>query len=299
MLTSENEPRLESFFDKLQHDWMIPLTRVKQSHEVNEYGKIAVKCSHKTDESILAKAARPSILAQNPHFSVEHVRDTFRFKGVVFSFRDAFRFIQAMDSERSLCPRGLSVECVAKLDVTKLRKPKEWGWRFLAFDFIMLNKQIMECYIVFTQMEAAKKREAPGVKVCPDLSNHEIFEKWRAVDTAKLSPTKQAEFEADKQESNRRYDAAFDEVLAHTSEAELSAFWSAFGAETRDKAWTMAMLQPQSNPLHDNVAKAEGAATSRVKLQAAPHTNDAAAAVVQRQQADDGGGTKEEEQAVI
>ena len=129
MLTAENEPRLESFFDKLQHDWMIPLTRVKQSHEVNEYGKIAVKCSHKTDESILAKAARPSILAQNPHFSVEHVRDTFRFKGVVFSFRDAFRFIQAMDSERSLCPRGLSVECVAKLDVTKLRKPKEWGWR--------------------------------------------------------------------------------------------------------------------------------------------------------------------------
>ena len=167
-------------------------------------------------------------------------------------------------------------------------------------------------------MEAAKKREAPDVKVCPDLSNHgaiacrssfiflcdvcrfpssEIFEKWRVVDTAKLSPAKQAEFEADKQESNRRYDAAFDEVLAHTSDAELSAFWSAFSAESRDKPWTMVTLQPQNNPMHDNVA--EAAATSCVKLQAAPHTNDAAAAVVQRQQADQDDGTKEEEQAVI
>ena len=130
------------------------------------------------------------------------------------------------------------------------------------------------------------------------FTSSEIFEKWRAVDTAKLSPTKQAEFEADKQESNRRYDAAFDEVLAHTSDAELSAFWSAFGAESRDKAWTTITLQPQSNPMHDNVAKAEGAAASR-ELQPAPHTNDAAAAVVQRQQADDDDGAKEEEQAVV
>ena len=125
----------------------------------------------------------------------------------------------------------------------------------------------------------------------------EIFEKWRVVDTAKLSPAKQAEFEADKQESNRRYDAAFDEVLAHTSDAELSAFWSAFGDKSRDKVWNTITLQPQSNPMHGNVA--EAAATSCVKLHAAPHTNDAAAAVVQRQQADDGGGTEEEEQAVI
>jgi hypothetical protein len=136
------------------------------------YGQICVKHSRKTDESILAKAIRPSILAKNPRFSVEHVRDTFRFKGVVFSFRDALRFIYAMDQDRSLCPNRLSPDCVAKLDVAKLRTPKEWGWRFLAFDFVMPNRQIMECYIVFTQMEAAKKREAPDVKVCPDLSNH-------------------------------------------------------------------------------------------------------------------------------
>ena len=84
-----------------------------------EYGQICVKHSHKTDESILAKAIRPSILAQHPRFSVEHVRDTFRFKGVVFSFRDALRFIHAMDQDHSLCPNGLSSDCVAKLDVAK------------------------------------------------------------------------------------------------------------------------------------------------------------------------------------
>ena len=49
------------------------------------------------------------------------------------------------------------------------------------------------------------------------------------VDTATLSPEKQAEFEKDKRESNRRYDAAFDEVLSHTTEAEWSTFWAAFG----------------------------------------------------------------------
>ena len=86
----------------------------------------------------------------------------------------------------------------------------------------------------------------------------EIFEKWRVVDMANLSPAKQAEFEADKQESNRRYDAAFEEVLAHTSDAELSAFWSAFGAATfrelhdRIQMATAGASQAsaQTNPMH-------------------------------------------------
>ena len=34
-------------------------------------------------------------------------------------------------------------------------------WRFLAFDFVMPNHQIVEFYIVFTAMEAAKKSEDP------------------------------------------------------------------------------------------------------------------------------------------
>ena len=70
---------------------------------------------------------------------------------VVFSFRDAVEFMLAMHHDRTpvdqaLCPDGgLSRHNVAKLDVDKLRQPKEWGWRFLAFDFIMPNHQLVEC----------------------------------------------------------------------------------------------------------------------------------------------------------
>jgi hypothetical protein len=228
-LTVENEERLDSFFDKLQADWVSPLLRMKHPHQVDEYGKICVKYSRKTNESILAKATRPSIREQHPRFSVEHVRDTYRFKAVVFSFRDALRFVHAMDRDRSLGPNGLGKDCVAKLDIMKLKEPKEWGWRFLAFDFVMPNHQIVENYIVFTKMEAAKRNTDPDASVCPDLSNHQIFEKWRATQTSQLQGKRQAEFEQDKAESNRRYDEAFQDVQAHTSETELGVFWGAFG----------------------------------------------------------------------
>jgi hypothetical protein len=72
MLTDPNEDRLDLFFDRLRWDWSMPLQRVKASADADTYGKIAVKYSRKTDESILAKACRPSILRENPSFSVEH-----------------------------------------------------------------------------------------------------------------------------------------------------------------------------------------------------------------------------------
>ena len=78
-------------------------------------------------------------------------------------------------------------------------------------------------------MEAAKKLEDPEAKACPDLSNHEIFEKWRIEDTSKLKGDKLEEFNSDKLESNRRYDAAFGDVVRHTSKAEMAAFFEPFG----------------------------------------------------------------------
>ena len=78
-------------------------------------------------------------------------------------------------------------------------------------------------------MEAAKKLEDPEAKACPDLSNHEIFEKWRTEDTSKLKGDKLEEFNSDKLESNRRYDAAFGDVVRHTSNAEMGAFFEPFG----------------------------------------------------------------------
>jgi hypothetical protein len=94
------------------------------------------------------------------------------------------------------------------------------------------NHQIVECYIVFTSMEAAKKNEDPFSKVLPDLSCHGIFEKWRVVDTTQLDEKEQAEYEENKKESNRRYEVAYAEVLSHTSKTELQAFWDALGGSS-------------------------------------------------------------------
>ena len=59
---------------------------------------------------------------------------------------------------------------------------------------------------------------------------HQIFERWRVVDTAKLRGDRLAEFERDRVESNRRYDHAFAVVLSHTSAMELREFWKLFAA---------------------------------------------------------------------
>ena len=135
LLTKENEERLEHFFFKLSTDPSIALQDVKSSSLVTGRGIVCAKFSKKTEESILAKAIRPVIREKHPNFGIEHVRDTFRFKCVVYSFHDAIEFVLAMHNDRfpadrSLCPDGgLSTRNVAKLDVAKLTAPKQWGWR--------------------------------------------------------------------------------------------------------------------------------------------------------------------------
>jgi hypothetical protein len=79
VLTSDNEQRLELFFHKLE-DPTIRLQQVKSSSLVTRQGIVCAKYSSKTEESIVAKAHRPVILAKNPMFAIEHIRDTFRFK---------------------------------------------------------------------------------------------------------------------------------------------------------------------------------------------------------------------------
>ncbi len=123
----------------------------------------------------------------------------------------------------------------------------------------------------------------------------EIFEKWRVVDTSTLPPAKHAEFEQDKKESNRRYDAAFGEVLSHTTEPELSAFWKAFGVHSLSHdTWIKVALQPQTNPMYDSEN------STHTTLQPAPHTNDAAApASVKQFSFSVSSDSKEAEHAVI
>ena len=69
-LTEENEKAWEESFDSLQTDWLTPIVRVRSVHEVNGHGRVYLKTSQKTEKSILAKAHRPAILAENPSFSV-------------------------------------------------------------------------------------------------------------------------------------------------------------------------------------------------------------------------------------
>ena len=46
--------------------------------------------------------------------------------------------------------------------------------RLQAFDFVMPNHQIVECYVVFAELEAAKRADDPSAKICAELSNHEV-----------------------------------------------------------------------------------------------------------------------------
>ena len=72
------------------------------------------------------------------------------------------------------------------------------------------------------------------------------------VDTAKLSGERLAEFERDREESNRRYDHAFEVVLSHTSAVELEEFWRLF-------ATSSGTLDPHdANPAFHSNPMAEG-----------------------------------------
>jgi hypothetical protein len=86
-----------------------------------------------------------------------------------------------------------------------------------------------ECYIVFVELDRCKKHLDPHAKVCPALSNHEIFEKWRVKDTTKLGMLELEEYEQDKRESSRRYYSAWYNTAAHTTDSSFRAFWQPFG----------------------------------------------------------------------
>jgi hypothetical protein len=130
--------------------------------------------------------------------------------------------------------RWLTTKTVAKLDVAKLRQPKEWGWRFLALDLIFPNTQIVECYIVFQPMELMKKHPDATEPRCAGVSSHVIFEVWRNRELLQLSAEEKLEYEADKQESNRRYKQAWEEVESRTSAKEVDKFWELFIESTAE-----------------------------------------------------------------
>ena len=95
----------------------------------------------------MQKSVRPAILEEWPEYTLAHVRDTLRFKAVVFNVHDAFEFLSAVVANNGEWE-------VVKLDIEKFVSPKEWGWRFIGADIKMANGQLVECYVVFIAMAA-------------------------------------------------------------------------------------------------------------------------------------------------
>jgi hypothetical protein len=96
--------------------------RKESTQEVKGHHTIQLKHNRKSEESIRQKAVRPEILAEWPRFDVEHVRDTFRFKAVVYTVVDAFEFLYAVSQCKEV--GGGKKWRVIKLDVEKLLNPK-------------------------------------------------------------------------------------------------------------------------------------------------------------------------------
>ncbi len=171
------------------------------------------KSSYKTPEGILRKATRPSIKAQKPWFDVEHIRDSLRFKTVINSIEDIPRAVE-------LLLQKLPGAEVVKVDTAKMLNPKEWGWRFAAFDLRMPNGQLVEYYLPLKEQEAAKKS-----------GNHALFEKWRGATKEELK-ARWPEYDKDVRASYDRYQTAWDISLrrARLDESSARALWTQISA---------------------------------------------------------------------
>lgn len=153
----------------------------------------------KKDATILEKASRPSILAKKPWHGVEHIRDTLRFQTKI----DQFSQIETAVSK--MLANGYSI---VKVDTEKMLAPKEWGWRFAGLDLRAPNGQLIEWYLIFRSMYAAKKE------------GHKIFEKWRN-ETPETIEGRKEEYFQDIQRSFALYQGAFEDGLRASGYAGL------------------------------------------------------------------------------
>jgi N12 class adenine-specific DNA methylase/2'-5' RNA ligase len=178
--------------------------------------------SFKKTQNILGKANRPSIKDAKPWFDVEHVRDSLRFKTKLETLEDIETVANIVRDE------GLGI---VKIDSSKMVTPREWGWRFVAFDLRMPNGQLVEYYAPL------KELDAPEVK---DV-NHTLFEKWRGKTSEELLAN-YAEYQKDVKDSYQRYQRAWDSALERlglderAAEASWNSISARLGSETTVKS---------------------------------------------------------------
>jgi hypothetical protein len=221
-LTAENLPILEDIARQIEGRTGAP-------------SKVNVKDPAK----IVEKGARPEILAAKPWHTVAHIRDSLRFKTVIGSFEDIAAAVAVLREQ------GVTF---VKVDMAKLVAPKEWGWRFVAFDLRMKNGQLVEFYLPLRELEAAKK-----------AGGHELFEKWRNVDLAERD-ARLSEWLADARASYEKYDAAYSAALERlglepsAAADSLSRLLSSEGSSTRSKL--AARSSADGEPVRDQAPEA-------------------------------------------
>eukprot|EP00935_MAST-01C_sp_MAST-1C-sp1_P002526 g2526.t1 len=215
---------LKDFFQRVGALSGEKLRRVDTQAGVQLQGDFYVSLDEKSDESIMKKVTRPKVLKEYPQYEMQHIRDALRFKVIVLSVADAFRFLALLIDETQWAERGVHA---VKVDLKKMLKPKAFGWRFIGCDLKMPNGLLVECYIAFLELM--------GV----DRGNHIFFEKWRGKDLDNLSAEERSQYEADAQESTRRYNQAFCEMLKRTTQNQFEALFTGFPHKMREDAVSM------------------------------------------------------------
>lgn len=180
-LSKENEPVIQKLLRDID----------------SKYGTES-KTSHKEPQAIADKANRQSIKDVKPWHDVEHIRDSFRFKTVLKDLEDLPKIAEQL--------KEANIE-VIKTDTEKVLEPGPWGWRIAVFDLQMPNGQLVEYYLPVEEMEQAKKD-----------GNHDLFEKWRNVDTEQLSDSQQQQYENALEQSNDKYDTAWQTYIDRTKQ---------------------------------------------------------------------------------
>ena len=170
------------------------------------------KANQKKLRTVIEKANRDTLIQENPDHGIAYIRDTYRFKTVISDFRDVTRIFEIMlDMDIGL----------VKIDTSKLFKPKDWGWRIIAFDLRMKNGQIIEWYLPLQELEQQKKGG----------SGHHIFEDFRDMpaDQLKNSPAAAAAM----RKSREGYNEAFVRDLQRMNFSSIEEARTAWQAEER------------------------------------------------------------------
>lgn len=173
-LSAVNKPILEEFTKKIDE----------------KFGSIS-KVSTKEDDKMFEKTYRPEILEKKPYHKMEHITDSLRGYSIIDNVD------QVIEIKKELDAAGFEV---LTEDISRMIRPKIWGWRSINLDLRMPNGQIVEYQLPVREMKEVKKQ------------GHSIFEKWRNKDEEYLQDHK-AEYERDILDSNILFGDAWDKHL--------------------------------------------------------------------------------------